>query len=186
MTLNKSQRSNLLLFGLLVILFFTPLGGIIKERVTRLLSFSPSVENIEDRVVVNNFDWKLKGLNTKNYDFNESKGKVVLVNFWATWCPSCRAEKPSIQKLYIDYSGKVDFIFITNEDSQTIKKYLDKYNYNLPIYNQMSNGPSEFNVSSIPATYLLNKKGEIIVHKVGAADWNSEKFRKLLDELIVE
>ena len=157
-----------------------------KEFAARLMSTAPSIENIDNRVVVSNYDWNLKGLNTEDYNFEEAKGKVVFINYWATWCPPCRAEMPDIQALYDDYKDKVEFVFITNEKAVTVTKFLDKKDYNLPSYNQLSNGPSQFKVSSIPATYLLSKSGEIVVHKVGPADWDGKKVRALLDSLLLE
>lgn len=184
MQFSKSQKSNLILFGVLALIFFTPLRGIVQEYGARLLSFSPSVENINDRVAVENYHWELKGINTEDYNFSKNEGKVVLVNFWATWCPPCRAEMPSLQSLFDDYKGKVEFVFVTNENVFKVQRFLKKKNYDLPSYVQNSYAPKEFTVSSIPATFILDKRGKIVVHKVGPADWNGDKVRSLLDELI--
>jgi thiol-disulfide isomerase/thioredoxin len=186
MKLNKSQRSNLLLLAVIALLIFSPIGGKVKEFTARLMSTAPSIINIDNRVVMTNYNWKLKGLNAEDYNFEEARGKVVFVNYWATWCPPCRAEMPDIQALYVDYKDKVEFVFITNEKAITVTEFLDKYDYTLPSYNQLNNGPSQFKVSSIPTTYLLNKRGEIVVYKVGPADWDGKKVRTLLDSLLLE
>lgn len=184
MKISKSQRSNIIFIIILVVLFFTPLGGKIKEVATRILSFAPSVENIENRVELANYNWNLKGINTENFRFIDAEGKVVIVNFWATWCPPCRAEMPSLQKLYNDYKDDVVFVFLTNEDASVVKGYLDKNNYSLPSYNQYTATPKEFNVSSIPRTFVIDKNGFIVIDKTGAADWDSSVMRNLLDELL--
>lgn len=184
--MNKSQRSNLILFVILAIFIFTPLRGIFQEFTSKIFSFSPSVEKVESRMTLTSYNWKLKGLNTENYNFVNAKDKVVFVNFWATWCPPCRAEMPVIQNLYDNYKDKVEFIFVTNENKDVVEKFLKKNNYNLPIYNYLSSAPKEMQVSSIPATYLINKKGVIVIHKVGAADWDNKKVFKLFDELLEE
>lgn len=184
MKLLKSQRSNLLFFGVLALIFFTPLRGIIQEQVARLISFSPSMEDIDDRVTLDTYSWNLEGINTSDFNFNDAKGKIVLINFWATWCPPCRAEMPSLQSLYNDYKGRVVFVFLTNEEPSKVIKYLDKEQFDIPSFNQLSNAPNEFSVSSIPVTYVIDKEGTIVVHKVGPADWNSDKFRSVLDALI--
>ncbi len=186
MKFSKSQRSNLIFFGIFAIIFFTPIRGYIQEFTAKVLATSPATIDEEDRVVVTDFNWSLKGINSSNYAFINAKDKVVFVNFWATWCPPCRAEMPAIQKLYDLYKDKVEFIFITNENQSIVNRFLDKENYNLPSYNQFNSMPKEFNVSSIPATYILNRKGEIVVHKVGPAAWDSEKTKKLLDQLLLE
>ncbi|MCK5816145.1 MAG: TlpA family protein disulfide reductase [Flavobacteriaceae bacterium] len=186
MKISKSQRSNIIFVLILGIVFFTPIGGQIKEFASKMLAFSPSIEDVEDRVVLNNYQWNLKGQNTDDINFNDVRGKVVIVNFWATWCPPCRAEMPSFQKLYDDYKDKVVFLFVTNDDVNKVKGFMKKNNYDLPSYNEYNRSPSAFNVSSIPASYLIDKKGAIIIDKVGAADWNSDKVRELLDDLLAE
>lgn len=184
MKITKSQRSNIIFLIVLALLFFSPLGSIVKEYSARLLSFAPSIENKESRVEVKSYNWKLKGINTNDFNFENAKGKVVVLNFWATWCPPCRAEMPSLQNLYDVYKDDVVFLFLTNEESSKVLSFLDKNNYNLPSFNQYTQTPSEFPVSSIPATYIIDKNGSIVVDKVGPADWDSKTVKVLLDELL--
>jgi len=152
----------------------------------RQIAFSPSIESIDNREAVSNYTWKLKGLTTNDLDFTSAKGKVVFVNFWATWCPPCRAEMPMIQKLYDDYKDKIEFVFVTTDSKEKVESFYKKNSYDLPTYTMVTNSPKEFEVSSIPASYLLDKNGNIVISKVGAADWNSNKVRKLLDELLLQ
>ena len=178
---NKKNISNIVFVLVIALLLYSPT----REWFMRQIAFSPSVKSIDESEKIDTYNWSLKGLNTDNVNFNEFKDKVVFVNFWATWCPPCRAEMPMIQKLYDDYKDKVTFIFVTNENWTTVEKYYNKNGYNLPAYNSLSNIPVKFSeTNSIPATYLLDKEGNILIKKVGAADWNSKKTRKLLDELI--
>ena len=182
MALSKSQRSNLIFFGIIALIFFTPIKGHIQGFVHRLISPPLSDKVIEEA----DYDWDLKGINTADYNFENAKGKVAFINYWATWCPPCREEMPSIQKLYIDYKDKVEFVFITKEDAETVNSFLNKKNYSLPSYNEKSKSPSEFYYSSIPTTFVLNKKGEIVDYVVGSANWNTSSFRKKLDKLLEE
>lgn len=188
MAITKSQRSNIIFFGIIALIFFTPLRGIVQEYVgkAKMLLIPPSIEDKEDRTKVTDYNWNLKGVNTNDYDFENAKNKVVFLNYWATWCPPCRAEMPSIQKLYNDYNDKITFLFISNENASTVAEFLKQNNYTLPSYNQLTKSPNAFSVSSIPATYIINKKGEVVVHTIGSANWNSEKIRTLLDKLLVE
>lgn len=179
--INKNTISNGLLI-IVVALFIFPSSRV---WITRQLTFSPSIEKSERRVDIDSYNWNLKGLNTQSVNFESFKGKVVFVNFWATWCPPCKAEMPMIQSLYDDYKDKIEFVFITNEPWNLVEKFYTKYNYNLPSYNSLSAPPEKFSeTNSIPASYLIDKKGTIMVSKVGAANWNSDKIRKLLDKLI--
>ena len=185
MKITKPQRSNLIFLIIIAVIFFTPLRGYIQVFVSKakMVVMAPSID--DNGPVISDFDWKLKGINTGDYDFESAKGKVVFVNFWATWCPPCRAEMPSIQKLYNDYGDKIEFVFHTNElESDKVNAFLEKNNYTLPSFNSYNNQPKEFNVSTIPATFILDKNGMIVIHEVGAVDWNSDEFRKLLDELL--
>ncbi len=180
MKFTKNTISNIVFVVIIGLLIYKPT----KVYFIRLISFSPSTINIEEREQLKSYNWNLKGLNTPNIDFNETKGKVVFVNFWATWCPPCRAEMPSIQKLYNDYKDKIEFVFISSENGNVISDFYKKNIYKLPTYNPLSKRPEQFNSETIPATFILDKEGAIVMGKKGPADWNSSKVRELLDELI--
>ncbi len=149
------------------------------------MAFSPSESVSEEKI--ENYNWQLKGLNTKSLNFGKLKGKVVFVNFWATWCPPCRAELPMIQALYDDYKDKVAFVFVTSETAEEVNTFFYDYNYELPVYNSSSKIPQQLaKTNSIPATYIIDKKGRIRVDEVGAVDWNSEATRELIEQLLTE
>ena len=171
------------------ILFVIAIGLLLhptsKAYILRMISFSPSIEDVEDRIQLNSFDWQLKGVNTTDYDFNQAKGKVVIINFWATWCVPCVAEMPSLQALYNDYGDKVDFLLVTSDEKNKIEPFLVEHKFNLPIYNQRSAAPKEFYTSTIPKTFMLNKKGQIVV-ETARANWNANKIRKQIDLLLAE
>lgn len=177
----KKSLSNILFVLAIVVLLYTPT----RTWILRQIAFAPSVKNVESSEKLNTYNWQLKGLNTEDIDFNNLKNKVVIVNFWATWCPGCSAEKPMFQKLYNDYKDKVTFLFVTNENWEVVDKYFTKTNYNLPVYNSLTMPPQLFlETNSIPASYLIDKKGNVRIKKVGAANWNSKKVRSFINELI--
>ncbi|WP_196888608.1 TlpA family protein disulfide reductase [Aureivirga sp. CE67] len=178
----KKLISNILFIGLIVLLIIPST----KAKILQFISMSPSVENVEDRKTLSNHGWNLKGVTSDNLNFKDTEDKVVLVNFWATWCPPCVAEMPSLQKLYNDYKDKVVFVFVSNEEPQKIKGFLKKNEYDLPIYSGLSKTPKELESSSIPATFLISKNGKIVIDKKGAADWNTSKVRKTIDELLAQ
>ena len=158
-----------------------------REWFMRQIAFSPSVKNVESAEKIDTYDWKLKGLNVKSINFKELDDTVIFVNFWATWCPPCRAEMPMIQELYNDYKDKVSFVFVTNESWETVQKFYLKNKYDLPSYNSTSLPPNKLTeTNSIPASYLIDKEGNILISKTGSANWNGEKVRNLLDELILK
>ncbi|MCM5663903.1 TlpA family protein disulfide reductase [Galbibacter mesophilus] len=183
MKITKSQISNLIFLALIAVLLFTPIGTQIKVYINRVFAFSPTIEKEGDTKVLDTYQWKLWSLDGNAFNFEETKGKVVLVNFWATWCPPCIAEMPSLQKLYNNYKNEVVFIFISNEEKETIKKFLNKNDYSFPVYHS-SQSPEALEHISIPATYLIDANGNILIDEKGAADWYSEKVRQKLDELL--
>ncbi|REE25127.1 thiol-disulfide isomerase/thioredoxin [Winogradskyella pacifica] len=139
-----------------------------------------------ERKTVSNLNWNLVSDTGNRLDFNAAKGKVVFVNFWATWCPPCIAEMPSLQELYDDYGDKVIFLFVTNEDFETVEKFKVKKSFNFEVFTPLSEVPEELRAHSIPRTFILNKASEIVVDETGAVNWNSTKVRKQLDELLSE
>ena len=177
----KKHWSNLL-FIIAVILLLHPTS---KEILLRTIAFSPSESVSEEKI--ENYNWQLEGLNTKSLNFEELEGKVVFVNFWATWCPPCRAELPMIQALYDDYKDKLAFVFVTSESVEEVHTFFYDHNYELPVYNSSSKIPQQLaKTNSIPATYIIDKKGRIRVEEVGAVDWNSDTTRALIEQLLTE
>ena len=171
-----------ILFGIFILLLFIPqTGKPIRVFVNRLLAFSPGIEAEGKRDVLTDYNWNLTDLQGNTVDFNQFKGKKIVVNFWATWCPPCVAEMPSMQELYSDYKDKVVFLFITNDDNEALQKFKEKYNYDIPVYREKSRTPALLQSNSLPTTYVINEKGEIVIDKTGAADWNSGKVRALLE-----
>lgn len=138
----------------------------------------------EDRVRLRAYNWKLVDSEGKEVDFSEMRGKVVLVNIWATWCPPCVAEMPGMQDLYEDYGDRVEFLFIARDEHDRVEKFISKNEYSFPVYFERTAPPEELSSNSLPTTFVIDASGVIRVEKVGAADWNSKKVHELLDKLL--
>ncbi|MGK9120377.1 MULTISPECIES: TlpA disulfide reductase family protein [Sphingobacteriaceae] len=134
-----------------------------------------------------------------DFDFEDDKGriqntsslrgKVVFINFWASWCPPCRAEFPSIEKLYANFKEHPAIFFLTiNEDKDlaTAYTYLKREKYSIPIYRAKGNVPASIYAGTLPTTVVLDKNGKIRFHHTGFANYASDKFNKQLEELIQE
>ncbi|MGA9271236.1 MAG: TlpA disulfide reductase family protein [Lutimonas sp.] len=187
----KFIRKNLsnILFVLFALFLFTPYGLPVRALLIKGVSVvTTSVFNIEvdasEREKLESYNWKLITMSGENMDFQSLEKKVILVNFWATWCPPCVAEMPGMQKLYDDYGDRVAFVFVARDEQGRVEEFLKKKNLNLPVYYERTAPPELLSTSSLPTTYLIDTQGMIRVDKVGAADWNSKKVRSLLDELI--
>jgi len=191
MTVKSKHVYNILFWGFILFLF-TPYGLNSRAKLTqgaiflKGLVFAPSVKEVDERVALDTYNVRFRGIsNATSTDLASLKGKIVFINHWATWCPPCRAEMPSLNKLYKDYGDKIEFIFLTNEPKKTVDKYYKDHEFNLPTYNPVTALPSQINSSSLPATFILDRDGKVILEEFGAADWNSGKVRKLLDDLLV-
>jgi thiol-disulfide isomerase/thioredoxin len=125
-------------------------------------------------------------LDGKNFDLESLKGKVVFINFWATWCPPCIAEMPSIDALNDKIRSNPNVVFLMIDVDNELTKsedFMKKNNYNLPIYAPVGSIPQELFKGSLPTTVVVNKKGEIVFFHEGMADYNSGKTEKLLNTL---
>ncbi len=173
--------SNLIFVIAIVLLLFKPT----RIWIIGKLSFSPQINEITKSDKLTNYSLKLKGLNTDDINFEDLKGQVILLNYWATWCPPCIAEMPMLNNLYKDYKDKVKFILVTTDSWQKVSAFYNEKGYNFPTYQLQSNLPSELNRSnSIPTTYIIDKSGYIRVYSTGSANWNSKSFRKQLDSFL--
>jgi len=185
MKLRKPKKSDIVLLVVIAMLIIPQTRQPIQIALHSVLSkFGPSVIEKEDQKKVSYTSWKLRDLEGNELNYQDTKGKVVFMNLWATWCPPCIAEFQNIQDLYNDYGDKVLFLLVSDESPVTIQKFLDKKGYNIPIVNPITDYPEDFNPRSIPRTYIIDMEGHIVVDKKGAANWNSNTVRKQLDELL--
>jgi thiol-disulfide isomerase/thioredoxin len=126
--------------------------------------------------------FSLQDVNGNMVNMQSLKGKKLFVNLWASWCPPCKKEMPSIEKLYqsVD-SNKVRFVLISFDDQfDQAKKYVSSKKLKLPIYYPTENPPALFNVQGIPATFIFNEKGELVKQIEGMEDYNNKEYKALL------
>lgn len=176
-----------ILFFIVVILFLIPSTRFqLQVIINRTFSFSPSIENENNLDQLSNYNWQLIDENKKAVNFSSSQGNVVLINFWASWCGPCVAEMPSLQALYNNHKNQVDFYFVARDEVAAIQRFMEKENYDFPIYFEQQNPPDLLLSNQLPTTYLIDKQGKIWIDKTGAADWNSDKMNGLLKKLTAE
>lgn len=180
----KSHWSNLVFLLIIVLLIIPQTRKPIQVGMNRLFAFSPSEISRAERETISSYNWPLRNLEGERLNFAEAEGKVSLVNMWATWCPPCLAEMPSLSALYRDYGEKVNFYFISQEEAEKLQTFLEKKNYDLPVFQPLTQPPPGLEFTSLPTTYLISKSGEIVIEKEGAADWNSDSVRELIENLL--
>jgi peroxiredoxin len=109
-------------------------------------------------------DFTLKDMQGKEVTLSKLRGKVVLVNFWATWCPPCRMELPDINSIYARLQSKGLVVLpITHEDASKVSPFLAKNNYNLPVLLDPDGKVfKQFHVDGIPKTFVFNREGKLV------------------------
>lgn len=154
------------------------------------LSYAHGDEPMEKAVLLlKNQDISFKDSKGNVVSLNQLKGKVVLINLWATWCSPCLAEMPSLDKLYRDFRGNNRIVFLSVDVDGRLKsseKFLKKRKYSLPVYQLNTALPKELSTTSIPTTIIIDNAGKLVNKHVGGMNFGSEKFRKALKQLSEE
>jgi len=118
---------------------------------------------------------KLERLDGTPFDARTLQGKVVFLNFWATWCGPCRMEMPSIQRLYEKVKDdRVVFLGVSDETREKIGEFVKKNPYTFPIYRIAGEPPAVYRTDAIPATFILTPDGRVAFKHVGSAGWDDE------------
>jgi Thiol-disulfide isomerase and thioredoxins len=123
---------------------------------------------------------KLLTLDGKEVKLSDYKGKVVLVNFWASWCPPCKEEMPIFEKVYQKYNDKNFVILAVNMDASegAMKEFLEKNRYSFPIVR--IKGEAGLNIPGLPTSYLVDKDSSVKKIRLGIYRELEEDLSKLL------
>jgi len=132
-------------------------------------------------------DFSLQDINGQQVTLSDFKGKIVFLNFWTTWCPECRIEMPSMEKLHRKLNGQ-DFVMIAvnlQEPASRIKNFLKKNQLTFAILLDTKGeiGP-QFGIRAVPTTFILDKNGGIIGKVLGSRHWDSKESMALFEHLI--
>src|SRR5690606_15387625 len=144
---------------------------------------NPDTESSDARKELFEYSFSVMTPDGATVDFNAYRGKTVFLNLWATWCGPCRAEMPSIQKLYEQVgSDSIQFVMLSIDrpkDLQKVKNYVATNKYTFPVF-MAGDLPSQLQVRIIPSTFVISPDGTIVYKKTGMANYNTAKFRKFL------
>lgn len=182
--MKKSSVYTLSIIVLFLSFFVTPLGDFSKELLNKLFAATPTIISAENRGKVLTYDWKLKRADWSFFNFKEAEAKVVFINFWATWDLPSRAQLDDIQLLYNRYGEKMKFYIITNEEREMPEEMMERKEYTFPITYQIVGEQSPIKLLKEGGSYLLDKKGTIVVHQTAIADWDNRTVYDLIDSLL--
>ena len=141
--------------------------------------------------VVPGSDFELQDMDEEKKKLSDYRGKVVLLNFWATWCPPCVREMPSMERLHQQVNAEDFKVIAINqmEDSDEVFAFTGQLEID-PTFEILFDNTSEvsqaYAVRGLPTTYLLDKKGNIRYRAVGGREFNHPEVVKIINELINE
>jgi len=129
-------------------------------------------------------DLKLITDSGQEITLREYEGKVLFLNFWATWCPPCIAELPEIQELYLKTDpNQVEFFMISvDQDQGKAREFMNRKEYTFPVYRLSGQLPQVFQAEAIPSTFVINRAGELAMKRVGMASYNNDEFIAFLED----
>ena len=127
-------------------------------------------------------DIQLTDLNGKFINLNQHKGKIVFINFWATWCKPCLEEMPSIQKVQkIFKDDNIVFLIASDETVEQIEEFRNINNYSFN-YVKVENFLA-LNIMALPTTFIFNLEGKLVFSEMGYRKWDSEESIDLIKNL---
>lgn len=191
--LTKSNITTaLMLIFVLAMLISPQFKGVIIQGLMKIGLFQPSVPDKseqESSAVLSSTDIGREMLfedrEGKITNLSDLKGKVVFINFWATWCPPCIAEMPSINKLKNKFKDNPNVVFIMLDMDSDLKKslkFMERKTYNLDVYIPASQISGDYFQGALPTTLLFNKSGKLVFKHEGGADYSNTEFEKFLEK----
>ncbi|RMG04288.1 MAG: TlpA family protein disulfide reductase [Nitrospirae bacterium] len=131
--------------------------------------------------------FSLKGVDGREYSLTDFAGEVILLNFWASWCPPCRKELPVLEKIEGDYNGKGFRVVTisTDSDRSTLDAFLKKYPVKLIILHDSEMRIwRKYKVFSLPTSFLINRRGIIVDRFFGGHDRAVDELRRRIEEAL--
>jgi thiol-disulfide isomerase/thioredoxin len=178
------------IIGVIAFLYFTGLHttviGTLQKGLLATGLIKPSIPSITDTFPEANRDFYMADEDGQVISLAHFEGEVVFMNIWATWCPPCIAEMPSINKLYRQFgeSDNVKFVLVSmDDDFDKAKEFMEKRGFDMPIYHYRTKVPGTYESSVIPTTYVISGDGKLMMEKQGLAKYDTPEFEQFLRDL---
>jgi thiol-disulfide isomerase/thioredoxin len=132
-------------------------------------------------------DFSLKDLSGQDQNLGSYAGKVIFLNFWATWCGPCRAEIPSMEELYLEL-GNEGFVIIavnSQEAGEQVAGFVENIGMSFPVLLDTDGRVgAAYSIRAIPTTYIVDPRGYILGRMVGTRDWSTPEIVSLVRDLL--
>jgi len=155
-----------------------------KIAIFRKMSFLPNTKRVEAP------DFYLRTLDGQNRTLRQDRGNVVLVNFWATWCPPCLREMPAMQRTYEKFKTQgfqIVAVSVDQGSSDAVRKFAENLNLKFQIVlDPEHTAKRAYQVKALPTTYLIGRGGRIVAYGMGARKWDGEAAFNLIEFLLKE
>lgn len=179
--------NGLFIIVVLALIFIAPAKALMIRGLMIIGLFQPDVpKTIDAGSYLNSAAISFKSADGKIVNLADQKGKVVFINFWATWCPPCIAEMPSVNQLHEKLKGNKNIVFImvdADNDFGRSASFMSKHDFSLPIYQANSTMPNALFSGTLPTTVIVDKTGKIIFRHEGVADYGNAKLLAYLQKL---
>ena len=133
-------------------------------------------------------DFRVETLIGGAMTLSEHRGKVVLINFWATWCEPCRVEMPSMEALYrshLHHDFEILAISIDTLGAPPVRAYIEAFGFTFPVLLDFEYRVNDlYQVRVAPTSILIDRTGRVVKRMLGAKDWNHPETRALIDGLV--
>jgi peroxiredoxin len=171
-----------------ILIILTITGLLVLLLLNQNKSYNNSVKIVPIAVGLPAPDFKFPGMDGKMVSLSEFRGKVVLVNIWATWCPSCVDEMPSMEKLYQKLKGNDFEILAVSIDSlgeKVVAPFMKKYKLTFPALIDSAGAiRMGYRTTGVPESFIIDKDGILVKKIIGSLDWTKPETLHLFQRLI--
>lgn len=164
----------------------TQVIGTLQRGILATGLITPSIPDSLESAQTANLEFYFSDENGTVNSLEDFKGDVIFLNIWATWCPPCIAEMPSIHSLHNHFkdSENISFVLVSmDEDFNKARDFMKKREFDLPVYHYKTKAPGTYESTVIPTTYIISRDSKIVMEKRGLAKYDTQKFRTFLEGL---
>ena len=190
----KSQKRTLIEWGVIIVVaatlyltgYHTEVIGLAQRGLLATGLMQPDYELNVGEMRDASGEFYFADTDFKTQNLSQYRGKVVFLNIWASWCPPCIAEMPSIEGIYQQFKDDEDVKFLlvsVDENFEDAQRFVESRELDLPIYHFRGKDSDVFSGARIPTTYVITPGGKIAMVKDGMAKYDTPEFADYINEL---